>query len=573
MIGTVLVAVGITAISRPGARNARFSGQMKSLSRKNTTENHVDEASSPAPADPEAALAWLETLSANHGLLAELEPETLRRLREAAGRIAFPDRSDRRALIVRRKRDLREQIRTHDDAALDATTNRSTKRSLRFSVPPAHATISSDSRALLEKQAAPRALPETATAKQGKEATGRNESGARLREPQNCYICKVDYFDLHHHYDTLCPKCADFNWAKRMQTADLAGRSALVTGARVKIGFEAAVMLLRAGASVVVTTRFPGDAARRFSQLQDFEDWQKRLSIFGLDLRHTPSVEALADTLNDTLPALDFLIHNACQTVRRPPAYYTHLLADERLDQLGPEARALVEGHVELLRGQQASPDASTLVMSGGMVNAAMPGLAHAATLNQLDLLSEGNQAHLFPTGMLDGEGQQLDLREKNSWRMNLAEVSTLELLEVQLVNSIAPFVLTARLKPLMLRVPSRDKHVVNVSAMEGQFYRTFKTARHPHTNMAKAALNMMTRTSAADFVKDGIHMNSVDTGWVTDEDPFAQAVNKEFDQRFAPPLDSIDGAARVISPIFDGFNTGVHCWGQFLKDYQPTRW
>jgi NAD(P)-dependent dehydrogenase (short-subunit alcohol dehydrogenase family) len=573
MITSVLVATGVAAIFRPGARGARFSGQMKSLSTKNVTENHVDEASSPAPADPEAALAWLETLSANHELLAELDPETLRRLREAAGRIAFPDRSDRRALIVRRKRDLREQIRTHDDAALDATTNRSTKRSLRFSVPPAHAAISSDSRALLEKHAAPRALPETATAKHGQEATGRDNSGVRLREPQNCYICKVDYFDLHHHYDTLCPTCADFNWAKRMQTADLAGRSALVTGARVKIGFEAAVMLLRAGASVVVTTRFPGDAARRFSQLQDFADWEKRLSIFGLDLRHTPSVEALADHLNDTLPTLDFLIHNACQTVRRPPAYYTHLLADERLDQLGPEARALVEEHVELLRGQQKSPNASTLVTSGGLVNAAMPGLAHAATLNQLDLLSERDQAHLFPTGILDGEGQQLDLRKKNSWRMNLDEVSTLELLEVQLVNSIAPFVLTARLKPLMLRVPSRDKHVVNVSAMEGQFYRTFKTARHPHTNMAKAALNMMTRTSAADFVQDGIHMNSVDTGWVTDEDPFAQAVNKEFDQRFAPPLDSIDGAARVISPIFDGFNTGVHCWGQFLKDYQPTRW
>jgi NAD(P)-dependent dehydrogenase (short-subunit alcohol dehydrogenase family) len=156
---------------------------------------------------------------------------------------------------------------------------------------------------------------------------------------------------------------------------------------------------------------------------------------------------------------------------------------------------------------------------------------------------------------------------------MELAEVPTIEMIEVQLVNSIAPFVLTAQLKPLMLRTTSRDKHVVNVSAMEGQFYRTFKTTRHPHTNMAKASLNMMTRTSAPEFARDGIHMNSVDTGWVTDEDPFAKSVVKEEEQRFAPPLDSIDGAARVMDPIFSGFNSGVHCWGQFLKDYQPTRW
>ncbi|MEP6261885.1 MAG: SDR family oxidoreductase [Gillisia sp.] len=406
------------------------------------------------------------------------------------------------------------------------------------------------------------------------------EKNLELKSPRNCYVCKTVYTKMHHFYDSMCTECGDFNYAKRFQTANLTGQVAVVTGSRLKIGYHITLMLLRAGATVVATTRFPADSALRFSREADYMDWSHRLKIHGLDLRHIPSVEIFCNFIEQKYDRLDILINNAAQTVRRPAGFYQHLMDKENLpvDQLPLQAQELLQDHINCLQELKN-------FTAGAGNNQNLPvtwhgpepgiGLRASAKLSQIPYSFDNSLSvkEVFPEGQLDADLQQVDLRKTNSWRLKLGEIETTEMVEVQLVNAVAPFVLCNRLSGLMKKENTGMKHIINVSAMEGKFQRFKKEDRHPHTNMAKAALNMLTHTSASGFAKHGIFMNAVDTGWVTDEDPAELSKKKVEVHDFQPPLDIVDGAARVMDPLIDGINTGKHWCGQFLKDYRPIDW
>lgn len=516
----------------------------------------------------------------------------------------------------------------------------------------------------------------------GDSKDGHNPTGVELPKLRSCYVCKVRYRKLHHFYDQLCPDCALLNYSKRHQTAPLHNKIAIVTGCRVKIGYQTCLKLLRAGATVIGTTRFPNSAVAAYRTESDFEAWTDRLCIYGLDLRDVTGLEVFVRFLHTKYGSagIDILINNACQTVRRPRDYYRPAVKKEMelwqnaddihrsflahcveyesvrsrlllLNQsTGPNAentaRMLSQTSLSLHRDLTQTAPSLMLVENKGDNNEistkpnnqqagiSMPlikhntaltnpsstdgnvhsastatsdvptfersGLSHSAAMSQMIVVSEdlGVPNDVLPHGISDVNGQQLDLRHTNSWLLKMEDVSTPEVMECMYINAIAPFVLNSRLKPLFAIIPPNmqkrpDRYIINVSAMEGKFYR-YKMPNHPHTNMAKAALNMLTRTSSEDLAKQhGIYMNSVDTGWINDENPLERASKTAETNLFQTPIDEIDAAARILDPIFIGIKMDVEkeeknggkCdeenekslrlkdFGKFFKDYKETEW
>ncbi|WP_267404122.1 MULTISPECIES: SDR family oxidoreductase [unclassified Chryseobacterium] len=360
----------------------------------------------------------------------------------------------------------------------------------------------------------------------------------KLQIPKNCYCCNQSYHYAHSFYTRLCPKCADENYEKRFLSTDLAGRNVILTGGRVKVGFATALKLLRNGANLVLTTRFPALALETLQQEVDYDEWKDRLWVYGLDLRNLKAIQEFIDFYKSNFETLDILINNAAQTIKYPDQYYLPVIKREN------------EMLVECRNNQKLIPNATAI----------------SSEIEKLEY-AENEEANIALTRF----GQPVDNRDKTSWNSTLEEVSMYELVEVNLINHIAPYFLIKELKQLMKNSVFKEKFIVNVTSSEGIFSYDNKTIFHPHTNMTKAALNMMTLTSAKEFEKDQIYMTAVDVGWIS-TGAKESLRKKQFEQGYIPPLDSVDGAARILHPIVEGIN-GNYFSGVLLKNYKINNW
>ena len=357
-----------------------------------------------------------------------------------------------------------------------------------------------------------------------------------LQLEKNCYACNSKYSLAHSFYNRLCPLCSEINYKNRFREIDLTNRNVILSGGRVKIGYATALKFLRANANLTLTTRFPANALSQLQKEKDYEHWKDNLKVYGLDLRNLKAVKEFINHYVSENKYLDILVNNAAQTIKYTDEYYLPILQREQV----------------LLKAYKNHPLLSV----------------NKTEVTSKKMLSINKEIKVE----LNRFGNPIDEREKNSWNSTLEEVPITELLEVNLINQISPYVLIQALSPLMKKSGFKYKFIVNVTSSEGQFSYDNKTIFHPHTNMTKAALNMLTRTSAKEFQNHNILMSAVDVGWVSTGAKEGLR-KKQFEAGYIPPLDPVDGASRIMHPIIEAIENDHLITGKLIKNYKEEIW
>ena len=406
----------------------------------------------------------------------------------------------------------------------------------------------------------------------------------KFKNFSKCYICKEKFTldNIHKFYGNLCTKCGEHNYSYRTLQLDLSGRIAIVTGGRVKIGYYISTKLLSYGCKVIITTRFPKDSLLKYQQDPDYEKWKDNLIIYPIDFRIFESTIKFINYIKENFTHIDILINNAAQTLRRTSSYYNYLLPIETKEVNKENDKIIVkEDYVSIQNSNPKILDnkpeiLNSLIPSENRKNSDFQEILPLSVItSQIKIMEEKYQPSVT---MMGSDGQPYDFAGgKNSWNFEFDEIPFQEFTEVQIINAWTPYYLCVKLKPLMEKSPFQDKYIVNVTAVEGMFNH-YKRTTHVHTNMAKAALNMFTRTCGKYLKNIGIYMTCVDTGWVNYMDEMTKLIDENekelFENKFTNiPLDELDGAMRVLQPIIEGIKNKNYLYGILLKNYTTSVW
>ncbi|KAJ5316841.1 hypothetical protein PENANT_c016G00047 [Penicillium antarcticum] len=401
---------------------------------------------------------------------------------------------------------------------------------------------------------------------------------------KRCYICRYRFTptDSHELYPSLCRQCGMFNvGCSNLSLPDklnLNGKIALVTGGRINLGYSTALRLLRCGAKVIVSSRYPADAATRYSTEPDFAEWEKRLKVVGADFRTAYDAFRLVhivkqllfawddESPSDTPRSLDILINNAAQTLT--DSIKAEVRAISREDNLkdDQQAQALL---VESENGKY------TPRVRGGQQATWIPRITSNNPQHQIEDAIDTPPTNRVATKGLRTTNDEDEEPSRSSWVQFLNQIPYADLISAHSVNAFVPLILCRELLPVMGILPPKTSscsrpipagYIINVSSREGILEDTTisqsKAGHHVHTNMSKAAINMITETEAqAAWKERRVAMNSVDPGYMSAAPECVPADGC--------PIGFEDGAGRVLWPVAAGEIEGEVAWGRFLKHFR----